>query len=136
MAADSARKPRRHLIAVVLGFACRLAFAVALLAVASAATAQGQDPDRRPSVLMLFVTRASVAVSEQRAFEQALVEQLGSPVEFHVEYLELPYREDPGYRQRTGGLPDREVLHPSDRPRPRPAAGDPVVPGRDTARGS
>ena len=61
--------------------------------------AAGQDTARRPSVLMLFITRASMVVSEQRAFEKTLVEQLGFPVEFHVEYLELPLREDLVYRR-------------------------------------
>ena len=85
----------RFLISLVIGLAC----------VCQRGTAS-QEAARRPSVLMLFSSGSGTPsmFDTQRAFERALVKQLGGPVEFQSAYLDLSNESDLAFQQTMATL--------------------------------
>ena len=67
----------------------RLALGTALAALAPGAAA-ATDPPAPPSVLLLVSLRSTAAQETERAFREALETGYRDPVDFHVEYLDLP----------------------------------------------
>ena len=70
------------------------------------ATPCAQEPPRPRTVLMLFALRSTApAVAElESAFRRTVEEGLASPVDFHVEYLDLPEATDAPYAPELTAL--------------------------------
>jgi len=84
----------------------RVLSAVSFALLASSVTLSGQDVPRPRSVLMLFSLRSTApAVAEmESSFRQTLENGLASPVDFHVEYLDLPDTSLPPYSPQLAEL--------------------------------